>query len=362
MFDSFRRRFRTWSLAFGFWTLLALSFAVRGALSAMVEGEASFSWRHALAWNLSGFYLWMILTPLIGWLGRLAGGRGWGRFFTIHVPVSIVVAALQTTVWVLLYWILRGPGARADISFVALYKIEFVYAFHIALMTYWLLLAVLRGIESQRRLRDERLRISQLETKLVQSQLQALRMQLQPHFLFNTLNAISALALSDPARARLMIARLSDFLRLTLEERHRQRVPLSRELQFLECYLAIQKVRFQDRLTTHLDIAGNTLTASVPNLILQPLVENALRHGLLPKHGAGTLHLSARRDGDHLHLLLEDDGLGLAKKDHREGIGLGNTRARLKALFAEAAKLDLTRIATGGTRVELRFPFQEYVA
>lgn len=352
-------RLKTWSLAFGLWTLVALSFAAREVLGALADG-GTMSWHRALAWNLPGYYLWMILTPVVGWLGRHTAARGWRRFLAVHIPASIVLSLLQATVLLLIYWPLRGTGPRADIDFFTLYRSEFIESFQLALVTYWVLLAVLRGIEFQRRLKDEQVRSAQLETQLTQAQLQALRMQLQPHFLFNTLNAISALASSEPARARLMIARLSDFLRLTLEERHLPRVPLTRELQFLECYLAIQQVRFQDRLTTRLDIAADTLNASIPNLILQPLVENALSHGLLPKAGKGSLSLTSRRKGDRLHLSIEDDGLGLPETDHREGIGLGNTRARLKALFDEAAKLELTRIATGGTRVELHLPYQEY--
>jgi LytS/YehU family sensor histidine kinase len=241
-------------------------------------------------------------------------------------------------------------------------RMEFAYSYHLAVITYWIVLAVLRGMDSRRRLRDERLRNAQLEAQLAQAQLQALRMQLQPHFLFNTLNAISALALADPLQARLMIARLSDFLRLTLEERHAPQVPLARELEFLACYLGIQQVRFQDRLSTELDVADDTLAAVVPNLILQPLVENALRHGLQDKPGAGTLRVSTRRDGDQLQLCVDDDGLGLPSADTAEGIGLGNTRSRLHMLFGEAAQLELSAIPGGGTRAEVRLPYAEHTA
>jgi LytS/YehU family sensor histidine kinase len=181
---------------------------------------------------------------------------------------------------------------------------------------------------------------------------------LQPHFLFNTLNAISALTIADPPQAKLMIARLSDFLRLTLEERHTQQVPLSREMQFLESYLGIQQVRFQDRLVTHVDM-GDAGRAMVPSLVLQPLVENALRHGLLAKTDGGELHISARRVDDELHLRVEDDGLGLPAAGAVEGVGLSNTRARLKAMFGDKATMDLSRRTDGGTRVELRLPFVE---
>ncbi|MET0937282.1 MAG: histidine kinase, partial [Luteibacter sp.] len=162
--------------------------------------------------------------------------------------------------------------------------------------------------------------------------------------------------------ARLMISRLSDFLRLTLEERHAQQVPLSRELEFLECYLGIQQVRFQDRLVTHMDVGSDTTHALVPNMILQPLVENALRHGLLDKPEQGTLNIVTRREGDELRVQVDDDGLGLPPGGAKDGIGLGNTRTRLDMLFGSSATLELSRLGNGGTRVELRFPYREQLA
>ena len=357
--DSSAHRWKTWGLCFGFWTMLAVSYAASRVFGAISEGSP-YSWPRSLAWYLLDFYLWMALTPLVSWLGR-RGAHGWRRFWILHIPCSIVVAALQGTVLLLVFWLLCGPSPQSGITSAAgFFHVEAVYKFHLSLLTYWLLLVVLRGMASQRSLRDERLRSSQLEAQLALSQLHALRMQLQPHFLFNTLNAISALALADPAQARLMIARLSDFLRLTLEDGHAQQVPLSREMQFLECYLGIQQVRFQDRLEVHMDIASDAVDAPVPSLILQPLVENALRHGLLAKTGSGHLHVSAQRDGDYLRLRVDDDGLGLPPTGHHEGIGLSNTRARLRALFGEAASMDLARMAGGGTRVELRLPLLEY--
>ncbi|HWX65898.1 MAG TPA: histidine kinase [Rhodanobacter sp.] len=355
------RRSKTWGLAFGFWTLLALSYALSSGLSSISEGHDP-AWLRGLTWNLADFYLWMLLAPGIGWLGRRSTVHGWPRFLALHVPASVGVALVQTLLQLLIFWFVCGPGRMPVHSFGSYVGMEFAYKFQQGLVIYWVILVVLRGMESRRHLRGERLRNAQLETQLAQSQLQALRMQLQPHFLFNTLNAISALALADPLQARLMIARLSDFLRLTLEEGHAPQVPLSRELEFLACYLGIQQVRFQDRLSTWLDVADDTVHAAVPNLILQPLVENALRHGLQNKPGSGILRISSRRDGDCLQLRVDDDGLGLPPHDMPEGIGLGNTRARLHMLFGASAQFDLTRLPAGGTRAEVRLPFTEYVA
>lgn len=354
-------RTRGWALALGFWTLLALSYALSSGLSSLSEGRDA-NWLRGLAWNLADFWLWMLLAAGIGWLGRRTAGFGWSRLLAVHVPLSLGVALVQTVLQLLVFWTVCGPGTMPVHSLGGFIQMEFAYKFQQGLVTYWVILTVLRGMESRRHLRDERLRRTQLETQLAQSQLQALRMQLQPHFLFNTLNAISALALADPLQARLMIARLSDFLRLTLEERHAPQVPLSRELEFLTCYLDIQQVRFQDRLSMQLDVADNTLGATVPNLILQPLVENALRHGLQDKPGAGTLRISTSRDGDQLQLRVDDDGLGLPPVGTPDGIGLGNTRSRLRMLFGEAAQLELTPIPGGGTRAEVRLPFTEHAA
>jgi len=355
------RRLKTLALAFGFWTLLALSYALSGALSSISEGDPP-NWLRNLAWNLGNFWLWMALVPLLGRLGRRTAGRGWRRFCAVHVPASLAVGLAQMLAHLVLVWFLCGPGRMPVHTLGQYLRMEFAYSYHLAVLTYWIVLAALRGLESRRRLRDEQLRSALLESQLAQAQLQALRMQLQPHFLFNTLNAISALALADPLQARLMIARLSDFLRLTLEERHAPQVPLARELEFLRCYLDIQQVRFQDRLSTRLEVADDALRAAVPNLILQPLVENALRHGLLAKAEPGSLQVIGRRDGDELVLRVDDDGLGLPSDGASEGIGLTNTRARLAMLFGADARMELQRRDGGGTRVELRLPFRELAA
>lgn len=349
-------RIKPRALAFGFWTLLGLSYALSAGLSDLSEGQAA-NWGRLATWYLASFWLWMLLVPLIGWLGRQTAGKGWGRFCLAHVPASIVMALAQVLIRVGVFWTLWGASLTTVHGLGEYLQREFVFNFYFAQLTYWVILAVLRGMDSRRHLRDERLRSAQLETQLVQSQLHAMRMQLQPHFLFNTLNAISALALAEPIRARRMIARLSDLLRLTLEERHTSLVPLSHELEFVRCYLEIQQERFRDRLETRFDVADETLRAAVPGMILQPLVENALRHGLLDKTTLGKLLIRARREGTHLHLCVEDDGLGLPNGGAVDGVGLGTTRERLRMQFDDRASLDLHAREGGGTRVELRMPF-----
>lgn len=313
-------------------------------------------------WNLTNFWLWMLLVPLIGRLGRLTAGRGWRRFCLVHVPAGVALALGQTLARITLFWELCGSRQPAVHTLGQYMRGELVDNLHLAVLTYWVVLVVVRGMESTRRLREERIRRAELETQLAQSQLQALRTQIQPHFLFNTLNAISALALADPMQARKMIARLSDLLRLTLEEHHLQLLPLSRELEFVHHYLEIQRARFRDRLETHFDVADEALSAQVPCMILQPLVENALHHGLLAKVSRGSLRILAHRDGRQLRLAVEDDGLGLPAGGIVEGVGLGNTRARLERLFGGAASLRLRALEGGGTQVELCVPFRAAAA
>lgn len=353
-------RWKSWALAFGFWTLLALSYAVSNCLSRLSEGEMPM-WGSMATWYLTGFWMWMLLVPVLAWLGRSTANRGWGGLFLVHLPACVVTALAHVFVQTSVFWVAFGTTMKDVHTFAEYFRAEFVFDFYMALLTYWIIFAVLRGMESRRHLRHEQLRSAQLESQLAHSYLQSLRMQLQPHFLFNTLNAISALALADPLQARLMIARLGDLLRLTLEEHHAQQVPLARELEFVRCYLDIQRIRFRDRLETRFDVSDDALRAAVPSMILQPLVENALRHGLSDRTSRGNLSVEARREDEHLRVCIEDDGLGLPPGGGIEGVGLGNTRARLGALYGELAQLKLSKREGGGTCAELRIPFRAYV-
>lgn len=350
-------RLKSCALAFGFWTLLAMSYAASAGLSELAEGRPA-TWTRMIIWNLTNFWLWMALVPVIARLGRLAARGGWGRFFLVHVPCGLLIALGQTLARISLFWELCGPRQASVHTLGQYMRGELVENLHLAILTYWVVLVVLRGMESSRRLREERLQRAELEAQLAQSQLQALRTQIQPHFLFNTLNAISALALAEPLQARKMIARLSELLRFSLEEHHAQLLPLSREMEFVRHYLEIQRVRFRDRLDMLFEVDDEALEAEVPCMILQPLVENALHHGLLAKVSRGSLRILARREGQHLRVSVEDDGLGLPAGGVVEGVGLGNTRARLERLFGGKASLQMQALAGGGTRVELRVPFR----
>jgi sensor histidine kinase YesM len=218
-----------------------------------------------------------------------------------------------------------------------------------------------------RRFREREAHAAELAGRLAQAQLQALRMQLNPHFLFNTLNAVSSLMLKDVTAANKMLARLGELLRLTLQTSHQQEVPLQQEIEFLRRYLEIEQIRFGERLQLKVELDPSTLDAAVPNLILQPLVENAIQHAIEPQEAGGQIELRSSRDNGRLVLQVSDNGPGLALKTappgeasqaSRERIGLNNTRERLRTLFRENQQFDLTGNTMGGVTARLSIPFR----
>jgi LytS/YehU family sensor histidine kinase len=240
-----------------------------------------------------------------------------------------------------------------------------VYAFFdYGAMIYWLILLISYAMSYYRRYKEGEVKASKLEAQLAQAQLHALKMQLQPHFLFNTLHSISALVHKDPGLADKMIARLGDFLRLTLENAGSQEVTLQEELEFLRIYLEIERIRFRDRLTVRMKIEPQALDARLPNLILQPIVENAIKHGIAPRTEAGLIEIEARRFNGLLHVQITDNGPGLPTNGNtgklvKEGVGLANTEARLRQFYGSNHRFDLANTAKGGLTVVLEIPFKE---
>jgi two-component sensor histidine kinase len=199
----------------------------------------------------------------------------------------------------------------------------------------------------------------QLEARLARAQLQSLRLQLHPHFLFNTLNTINALIGTDRRAAERVISGLSELLRMSLSSASEQEVTLARELELLAHYIEIQQIRFQDRLSVRFQIDSEVRSALVPNLMLQPLVENAIRHGIAPRAAPGHVVVTARRTGDRLEMSVVDDGVGeTAGTEHRDGVGLGNTRARLLSLYGADHRFEAGTPPTGGFVVTLEIPYR----
>ncbi|HEY4564143.1 MAG TPA: histidine kinase, partial [Thermoanaerobaculia bacterium] len=307
--------------------------------------------------------------PAILWLGRRFPfeRQVWLRRALIHLALSFVFSLVHLTLdSAILTWLgIFSPLMKP--SFGATFFLLAVLGFHPNVMSYWTVLGLQYAFRYYNQYQEKRrqalrleLQASELRTQLVQAQLTALKGQLQPHFLFNTLNAIMVLVRQGRGtQAEEMLARLSDLLRSVLEDVEAQEVPLWRELESLRLYLAIEEVRFQDRLRVEIDAGSEVLDAAVPHLGLQPIVENAIRHGIGNRSAAGRLRIHAARVGDLLEIRVEDDGPGLPPGGPgSQGIGLANTRARLRQLYGDAAGLTLENGAGGGAVATLTLPYR----
>ncbi|RKH68970.1 sensor histidine kinase [Corallococcus aberystwythensis] len=342
-----RGTWKVWAVAAAYWTLAGL------AAASEAHATGGMEWGHALLTSLTAHLLWVPLSVAILHFGlRFPFERRNGASrAALHVAGALVVSFLRAAMifsldpWV--GWYAQRP-AFTDVLKHALLSNPFVYltVLGVANAVYY---------ADQLRLRD---------TQLARAQLHSLKAQLHPHFLFNTLNSISALVHRDPHGSERMIARLSDLLRGTLEAAGTEEVPLQEELRSLQPYLDIQGVRFADRLTVKHDIAQDALSAHVPHLVLQPLVENAIQHGIAPGSEPGTVTLVARREGPELHLEVRDDGIGLRERpaDVCQGSGGGRglriTRERLVQLYGGAHRMELRDAVGGGTTVALAIPFR----
>lgn len=226
--------------------------------------------------------------------------------------------------------------------------------------TFFPIVLIAHAISYYSKFRDRELRASQLEGQLAKAHLQSLKSQLQPHFLFNTMHSISALMMTDVRAADRMITRLADLLRMNLEFAGTQITTLSRELEFVNCYLEIEQIRFEERLRVILDIAPETLDAQVPLLLLQPVVDNAVKHGISRMTAGGAIHISSRRENGDLKLEIRDNGPGLsnANSDHGCGLGLKVTRQRLETLYGANQSVELACPPEGGVAVTVTIPFQ----
>jgi two-component sensor histidine kinase len=302
------------------------------------------------------------LTPPVLWVARRfpLERSTWARSLVAHFAACVLSAAVHLAFFTYITIRMSPFGEIPQRRpFISLFLGRATSQFHIDLLIYGAIIGVSYAVGYYGRFREREVRASQLEGQLAQAELQALRMQLQPHFLFNTLNGIAGLVRDQKNRAAVdMLAGLSDLLRYTLENAGRQEVPLREELEFLELYLRIQQMRFSDRLHVEMRVAPDALEAMVPNLILQPLLENAIRHGVAPRASAGTVGVSAERSDGFLEIKVYDDGLGLRHSaDAGEGIGLSNTRARLKQLYGARHTFTVENREPRGVEARLLIPF-----
>jgi two-component system LytT family sensor kinase len=354
-----RRRWLKWSLIALAWTLFALFFTSQSVVRHASAGMP-LNLSETLAEWLICACVWLILTPLVLRLARSfpLERRSWLKNSLAHLAASGLFATLQLAIYVLIASLVGLEPSRQP--FLEALRNIFISDFHFDLLTYWAIIGLSHALDYYRKYRERELRASQLETRLAQAQLDALRMQLHPHFLFNTLNSISVLMTEDVKAARRMLIRLGNLLRVSLENAGAQEVSLKEELEFLESYLEIEQTRFQDRLTVKVDVDPMALDARVPNLILQPLVENAIRHGIAPRAAAGLIEIRARRQNGMVQLQVCDNGSGLASNEGlTKGIGLSNTRARLEQLYGSSHRFELHSGDEGGLTVTVVIPFRQ---
>ena len=343
-----------WILIWSCWTFVALFFTSE----VIFRGGSVFSisaWELLLR-ELINNYIWFGLTPIVIWLaGRVPiENRNWKRGLIFHLAAGVFLALFHVAVYT---FVLHFTSlAVVQSSYWERFQNLLTFNFHSNIAIYWIVFGIVYAIDSYRRQREKDVRNAQLEARLALAQLQALKMQLHPHFLFNTLNTISVLMETDAKSANRMLVGLSELLRIALDDNERQEVSLRQELDFLERYLKIEQMRFEERLKVEMNIAPETLDAVVPNLILQPLVENAVRHGIAPNISGGTIEIGAERDDGMLRLFVRDTGEGNAVENLQEGIGLSNTRARLKRLYDGNHSLQMK--TENGFSVFISIPFR----
>ena len=349
------------------WTIVGLFFFLQSLVQKRFSHETTAWWHYFASWMV-GSYISAILTPPVLWLGRRfpIERSNWPRRAPLHLLFSASFALVQLASESV---ILSRLGVFPMImgTFLKAFLFLLVIGFNQNMLTYWMIQGFQYGVTYYRRYRDREeqalrleLNATELKTQLMRAQLSALKMQLQPHFLFNTLNAIMVLVRQQRGpQAEEMLARLSDLLRCVLEDVEAQEVPLRRELEVLQLYLAIEQVRFQDRLRVEINTEPAALDAAVPQMGLQPIVENAVRHGISRSSAAGRIQITAARMNGVLEVNVQDDGPGFppANSAANSGIGLANIRARLRQLYGDQAKLTVENGPHGGACVTLTLPY-----
>ena len=358
--DAERRNRKLWleaALIFAAWTVFGLLLANQFYIASGLRARPV-SWTHVLQRGLFEAYLWALATVAIFWLARrfpLERGRV-PQAIAVHLVGAIVLSLVRVAVAVEMSrhvdWLVNRP-----------FREQFWGSSSQNVLFYALLLGIAHAVLYYGRYRERERAAERLSAGLTEARLQALKMQLQPHFLFNTLHAISALIPAEAKPARRMVARLGDLLRIALEHEETQEVTLREELAFLQPYLEIEQARLEDRLTVVMAIAPETLDARVPHLLLQPLVENAIRHGIAPRVDPGRVQISATSGADDrfLHLTVRDDGPGFGPDSRaraRKGVGLSNVRSRLEQLYAGEHRFSLENDPDGGVVVRISLPFR----
>ena len=353
--------------ALGLWGALVLLFAAPLALTGPV------SWRQAVSFGGSFWALWLLFLPAVAWLSfrfpierrRLLRNVG------LHLLACLLMVGASRATFRAVARLSPSPQrseapGRSPESKTNRPLPPGAFGLFLALraaldvLVYWSLVGVCQAITNFRRSQERERRAAELEARLTSAKLQALRMQINPHFLFNTLNSIAVLVYVNPRAADEMLGDLSELLRRSLDSMEEQEIPLAQELEFIGAYMSIEQKRFGERLRVEQSVPDELMKALVPALMLQPLVENAIRHGIEPRRGPGLVSIEAKQEAKHLHLIVRDNGRGLPPGDPdnsgRRGIGLANTRARLQGLYGPNQRFNLGRAEPQGCQVDIHLP------
>lgn len=347
---------RRWALIAALWTVpgvAALSFYY---LNQIVTGQ-EIVWSFALVSTLPNWYFWALLTPAVIAVAHrypLEQDSWLRNVLVVHIPAMVLLILLHSLANLVLF---RGAGLHDTIN-AGLYKVHITSRLHANVLAYWTVLGVYQAITNLRKLRRRDAEAALMQIELAQAHLRALKMQLNPHFLFNTLNSITALIRkAENPKAVSMTVKLSAFLRLALENRGNYEVGLRDEVDFARRYLAIEKVRFGDRLKVSVNLEPGTEELFVPNMLLQPIVENAVHHGVAQSGDPGVISVTSCLDGDNLILSVKDNGPGPGNsKGKGTGVGISTTRKRLERLYGDAYRIELRTAAEGGAEVLVELP------
>ena len=354
-----------WLVILAVWVVLGVIYAAPIYLEVRAEQHGHMAWR-IFTWGILPWVAWAPLTPAMIWLARKCSvvGEAWKRNLVVHLPAFLLISTLHSaaataiTLWVKPFDNMGDSPKQFWPRFVS----RVPGSFGSDLLIYAGVIGVFYAFDYYRKYREREVAATRLEAQLATAQLDSLRMQLHPHFLFNTLNSIVGLVRDNKNHAAVnMLVGLSDLLRHTLEYSSRHEVELREEINFIKLYLSIQEMRFSDRLRIELDIDPRTTKALVPNLILQPLTENALRHGIARTADSGLVGISSVVNDGHLRLTVYDEGAGLPDDWQLKGsmgIGLANTAARLQQLYDNDHEFDIRNRDGGGVEVVIVMPFR----
>ena len=353
-------RWLSWAVVLAVWCVVAALEATQVRVHFQMF-EPQHGWGQAWLRSAPLWVVWAACTPLVAWMARrFPLERGVvARRLAVHAGAALLLALVQAP---LLAGFAVWSGWTAEYNYTVgrLANKYFIGRLHLQFLIYAAITGVVHALDYQRRFREREVAASELQARLARAQLHALQGQIHPHFLFNTLNAVSVLVLKGESQCAVrMISRLSDLLRATLEMSATQETSLRDEMELLGRYLDIERVRFGERLTIEIDVPPTAMDALVPSLVLQPLVENAVRHGIAEVSGPGSIVIRAQAVEGRLRLEVRDTGPGLpASRKVREGIGLGNTRARLAALYGPAGRLVLEPAPGGGAVASVELPLR----